>query len=135
MPTHAVISEGAQIIIALIGVMGTIAIAGFGFLGVRANQTRKHASEAASDAFRARDQLENNHDTNIRDDLDEKFSKFGAILEAFGRDMGGVKDDIRALHRYNLTAMDAATADRARMSSHIDRALTEAVATTPKETP
>ena len=134
MPVPAEVSESGQLILGLLTLLGLIVTAGFGFLSVRATQTRNHARTAATESFKARDQLENNHDSNLRDDLDEKFTMLGDTLTAFGRDLGGMKADIRALHRDNATAREDAMADRNRLTKHIDRALTEAVATIPKET-
>ena len=141
MPVPAEVSESGQLILGLLTLLGLIVTAGFGFLSVRATQTRNHVRAAAKDSFVARDQLQNSHPQNFRDDLDDKFNLLGDkvklltdMLGALGLDVGGMKSDIRILHRDNAADRETATADRKRLTDHIDRALTEAVATHPKET-
>lgn len=45
-------------------VMVALITAGFGYLGVVADRTRRHAKAA-------REQVQNTHETNLRDDIDE----------------------------------------------------------------
>ena len=116
-----------EVIVAMLGTFGLIFTALLSFIGVVVTVTRKHAKAA-------RYEVQNNHDTNLRDDLDEKFQSFTALLKTQGADLGGMKSDIRAIHRENAAARDAAARERDRLTRHIDKALTEAVAVIPRST-
>lgn len=114
------ITEGAQIIITLMSSLGTIFVAGFAFLGVLVQRTRNHVRAAAKDSLIARDQLQNSHPENFRDDLDAKFLTVGNLLANLGRDLSGIKRDIGRLADADLEQQRQAREDRARLTAHLD---------------
>lgn len=95
---------------------GTVLVAAvggfFAWLGKRKlDRIGASASSAAADAAEARNQTANTHETNLRDDLDEKFKAVHDKLDAQAaataevkdeqreqrRDIGGVRSEIRAV--------------------------------------
>ena len=140
MPAPNGLSEGAQVLIALISVIGTLGIAGFGFLGVRANQTRGHARAAEKDSALAREQVQNSHPINLRDELDTRHNQLVDILtshtqaiEANSAMSKGIQRDVGRLADADQELTRQAREDRARLNQHIDAAITAAIRT--KETP
>jgi hypothetical protein len=77
---------------ALILTAGTVITALLGYLGIITTATRRHARAA-------RDQVQNSHPTNLRDDLDEKFRGLTSLVTTAVRDIGGIKSDIREVRR------------------------------------
>lgn len=82
-----------EILVALIGSVGLITV------GLLANRGRQHAKAA-------RDQVENHHNTNLREEADDRHAENKALLEnvlerVSGVDdrLAGVKSDIRGLRR------------------------------------
>jgi hypothetical protein len=113
-------STDADVLIALVTAIGTVLVAGFGFLAVRANQTRNHVRTAAKDSAISRDQLQNSHPENFRDDLDAKFLTVGSVLEKLGRDLSGIKRDVGRLADADLEQQRQAREDRSRLTTHIE---------------
>jgi len=46
-----------------------------------------------------RDQVANDHDVNLRDDLDTKHTENGDLLHQLVRDVGGIKKDLRTIRK------------------------------------
>lgn len=46
-----------------------------------------------------RHQVANDHDVNLRDDLDAKHDDNSALLQTIARDVGGMKEDLRLVRR------------------------------------
>ena len=117
------ISEGAQIIIALISVVGSMVVAGFTFLGVRANQTRTHARSAAEDSAITKMEVKNSHTTNFRDEFDQRHMQIMDVLHDQTKSIAGIKKDIGRLADTDLELSRQAREDRARLTSHIERVI------------
>jgi hypothetical protein len=98
------LSEGAQILIQLVTTIGLVIVAGFSALGVIMGITRGHAKAA-------RDQVQNDHPQNFRDDMDGKF-------KALGTDLGGIRSELRSIRNEALE-------DRARVTDHIQASTTQ----------
>ncbi|TFD51947.1 DUF2746 domain-containing protein [Cryobacterium sp. Hh11] len=135
MPMPAEVSESGQLILGLLTLLGLVVTGGFGFLSVRATQTRNHARAAEGNSAIAREQVQNSHKTNFRDDTDANHAEVLGILKSHGAQLSGMQRDVGRLADADLEHTRQARDDRKRLTDHIDRALTEAVATVPKETP
>jgi len=118
--TGLVLSDAAQIIITLITVLGSVIIAGFTFLGIRANQTRVLARSANLNAAVAREHVANSHTTNLRIEQDERHTQVMAALDGQTKSISGLKRDIGRLADADLELSRQAREDRARLSAHLD---------------
>lgn len=81
-----------EVVVAAIVTFGTVITALLGYLGIVATSTRRHAKAA-------RNEVQNSHDTNLRDDLDLKFAGLADLVTGLVGDVGGIKEDIRIIHR------------------------------------
>lgn len=115
------LSEAAQIIITLVSVLGSVVIAGFTFLGIRANQTRSLARSANSNSAVAREHVANSHTTNLRIEQDERHQQVMAALDGQTKSISGLKRDIGRLADADLELSRQAREDRARLSAHLDQ--------------
>ena len=115
------LSDAAQIIITLITVLGSVIIAGFTFLGVRANQTRAHARSAAQDSAITKLEVKNSHTTNFREENDVRHFQIMDTLHDQTRSIAGIKRDIGRLADTDLELSRQAREDRARLTSHIEK--------------
>lgn len=86
-----------NITVAAIITFGSIITALLGYLGVVATGARRHAKAA-------RHEVQNSHEVNLRDDLDDKFRGLEAAMAGFGdalgevkKDVGGMRSDIRLI--------------------------------------
>ncbi|MAT17194.1 MAG: hypothetical protein CMF56_01325 [Leifsonia sp.] len=71
---YALSSEAEVAAIQQIGlVLATMITAGFAYLGVQGDRTRRHAKAS-------RMQVENSHSTNLRDELDERHAETKVLL-------------------------------------------------------
>lgn len=61
--------------------------------------TRRKAAAAASDAAGARNQVENSHTKNFRDDHDDKHAEVLAAVDRVDRRVGNVESDLRGVRR------------------------------------
>lgn len=82
-----------EVLVALLGAVGLLAT------GLLANRGRQHAKAA-------RDQVENHHNTNLREEGDERHAENKALLETvltrvddLGERVTGVKADVRGIRR------------------------------------
>ena len=119
------LSESAQIIITLISVVGSMVVAGFTFLGVRANQTRAHARSAAEDSAITKNEVKNNHSTNLREENDQRHFQVMDVLHDQTKSIAGLKRDIGRLADADLEHSRVAREDRARLTSHLDSFITK----------
>lgn len=76
-----------EVLTAVISTFGVILTGLFGYLAVVATGARRHAKAA-------RHQVQNSHEVNLRDDLDEKFKGLADLVKGLADDVSGVKDDI-----------------------------------------
>lgn len=81
-----------DVIVAVITTFGIILTALLSYLGVVATGARRHAKAA-------RHQVQNSHEVNLRDDLDEKFEGLADLVKIVIKDQGGMKEDIRLIRR------------------------------------
>ena len=121
--TGLVLSDAAQIIITLVSVLGSIVVAGFTFLGVRANQTRAHARAAAEDSAITKLEVKNSHTTNFRDEFDQRHNQIMEVLHDQTKSIAGLKRDIGRLADTDLELSRQAREDRARLTAHIERVI------------
>ncbi|MGV8852333.1 MAG: hypothetical protein ACOH1M_07190 [Rhodoglobus sp.] len=112
-----------QLIITFGSIISAIVTAGGIVLVAMLNRTRQHAKVAA-------DQTKNSHETNLRDDLDEKFLDLTVLVRGAVADIGGMKSDIRQIHRDASDDRDALAKERERI-----RALEETTPTRPSRRP
>lgn len=110
------------IVIALITAGSAIVVAFFGYLGVITQRT--HANSKA-----ALGEVRNSHQTNLRDDLDEKFKALGDQFQGLStdladvkldlsgvkKDVGGLKEDVRIIRRDQTTDRQAVAEERERI--------------------
>jgi hypothetical protein len=120
MPDAPALSDAAQIIITLVSVVGSVAIAGFTFLGIRANQTRNFARSADSNSAVAREHVANSHSINLRIEQDQRHEQIMDTLTNQTRSINGLKRDIGRLADADLELSRQAREDRARLSAHLD---------------
>jgi hypothetical protein len=113
---------GENVVVTTIITFGTIISAFLGYLGVVATGARRHAKAA-------RFEVQNSHDTNLRDDLDKKFEGLAGLVESLARDVGGIKADIRGIRtdatNDRAAAGEALSAERERILI-LERTLTPA---------
>lgn len=81
-----------NVLVAIIITVGTVLAALLSYLGIVATGARRHAKAA-------RNQVQNSHDTNLRDDLDTKFAGLAVLVKGLVLDVGGMKSDIRGIRR------------------------------------
>ena len=81
-----------DVLVAVITTFGIILTALLGYLGVVATGARRHAKAT-------RNEIQNSHDMNFRDDLDEKFGGLSGLMRIVIKDQGGMKEDIRLIRR------------------------------------
>jgi Tfp pilus assembly protein PilV len=82
----------------------TVVAALLSLIGVLLGMIHKNAKTAAN-------QTQNSHETNLRDDLDEKFEGLADLVTGVSADVGGIKEDLRLIRRDQST--DRATAAQA----------------------
>jgi hypothetical protein len=103
-----IVIAGATVIAALLGLIGVL-------LGM----IHKNAKAAVG-------QVQNSHEINLRDDLDEKFAGMAGLVKGVSNDVGGIKEDLRLIRRDQST--DRATAAAAaKEAAAAARAAAEAV--------
>ena len=81
-----------NVTVAAIITFGSVITALLGYLGVVATGARRHAKAA-------RHEVQNSHEVNLRDDLDVKFKGLADLVKGAVADIGGIKEDIRIIHR------------------------------------
>lgn len=88
------------VILAIIGGVVTILTALIGKLSIDVGRTKKDARAAATDAKaaaadskEARIQVKNSHDTNLREEGDERHAEILETLKSVIRDVQGIRDD------------------------------------------
>lgn len=81
-------SNLVSILVAVIGAMGLIAAAGIGLLVSIRRQTKRSAEHSESSNY----ELKNDHKTNLRVDLDEKFEGLAVLVK-------GVRADVNKVQR------------------------------------
>lgn len=107
VPLYAVQVDvvSTEIQVALIGVAGVIIAAIIGYLGVTHVGLRRDARATRSDASATRRQVENSHNTNLRDDLDAVKTSLELVLtgqttstqliRSHGYELGHLRRDIQ----------------------------------------
>jgi len=87
-----VTGEVAQIVAAFATAVGVIVVA------IITTRTRH-------DARRTREQVENDHDTNLRVELDERHKETRGWFSGLARDIGGIREELRGI-RSSQQALD-----------------------------
>lgn len=83
----------------------------------------RRVGKVAADAATSRAQLENDHEedpeltSNIREDMDNKHSEQMREIRTLGKDIGGIRADIRILHQ-NDQATNGRLDDHIREGHH-----------------
>lgn len=92
---------GVETEVATIQTIGGVLIAlvggGFGFLGVVLDRTRRHAKATALDARATREQVVNSHETNLRDELDQRHAETIAMGARHDREHKSIRKSITRL--------------------------------------
>src|SRR5699024_1923573 len=77
-----------DIVLAIVGALQAVTVAGIGAYATIASRTAKHTREI-------RDQVSNDHSTNLRDELDERHSEVKISIGALATDMIRLRGDTR----------------------------------------
>lgn len=101
------LSEAVEVVAVLVPLIGPPITVWVGFtLNRKVKVVSGHASEAvaqatnaATDAKGARDQVQNSHTTNFRDDLDSLRREMSSSFGSLRKDVGSTRDDLRGLHK------------------------------------
>lgn len=123
------------VILAIIGGVVTILTAIIGKLSVDVGRTKKDAKSAATDAKsaaadakEARVQVKNNHDTNLREEGDERHDEQMTALKELARDVRGLREDhyetrkdIGMLHAEDRAGRRETQALRQEFAEHIQQ--------------
>lgn len=97
--------ETIQAIIVTLGVT-TTAMSGVAVAMIA--RTRSHAKAAA-------DQVQNDHSSNLRDDLDDKFDSLTELVKLAVADIGGIKSDLRQIRKEAGEDREALSNERERI--------------------
>lgn len=95
-----------EVLVALITAGQAITLAFIGVLTSRLGKVKTAVGEVKADAAAAREQVENNHDTNLREEndsrhaetkgwIDDLRSAFTGQFATITRDIGGLREEIR----------------------------------------
>lgn len=128
----------------LIITIGSVIASLLTFLGVRLNQAVRHSKSAATDSKSAavdsaiaKEQVQNSHKTNLREEQDERHKALTDTLDTIlgkqaeqARSLDDVKASQRGLQRdigrladADLEHTKAAREDRARLSQHLEASI------------
>ncbi|ANP74551.1 hypothetical protein PA27867_3633 [Cryobacterium arcticum] len=113
---------------------GTVISALLAYLGVRVNKAIGHAKSAADDSAATKEQVQNSHTTNLREESDTRHDAVMLALEGIqgkqaeqARSIDDVKASQRGLQRdigrladADLEHTKAAREDRERLSKHLE---------------
>lgn len=115
-----------EVLITVISTFGVVIAALLGYLGIVATGARRHAKAA-------RHQVQNSHEVNLRDDLDEKFKGLADLVKQVIKDQGGMKADIRQIRHDQSEDREALAIERERIRSLEDTTPARKRTTKPKE--
>jgi chromosome segregation ATPase len=89
------ISDDVEIsfVTSLLALVGTVIGAWLSYLA------QKRATQARDHAFKASTEVTNNHDVNLRDDLDRHFDGIDKRFDAADKRLDGIESDIRGIRR------------------------------------
>lgn len=79
-----VTGEVAQIVAAVVAAVGIVIVA------VITTRTRQHTRQI-------RDQVENHHNTNLREELDSRHAETAKWFRDVRRDLGGIREELRGM--------------------------------------
>jgi hypothetical protein len=125
------------VVTTLILTIGSIIASVLTFLGVRLNQVVRHSKSAADDSATVKEQVQNSHTTNLREESDVRHDAVILILEGIQGKQAeqarsledvkasqrGLKRDIGRLADADLEHAKDAREERARLSSHIEKSM------------
>lgn len=94
-------SIDAAIIVGFATIIGAL----LGVIGIMLGLIHKTTKKTNRNSMGVLEQVQNSHETNMRDDLDDKFAGLATLTksvistqETQGKDLGGIKADIRQIH-------------------------------------
>ncbi|MEV4642780.1 DUF2746 domain-containing protein [Actinoplanes sp. NPDC049548] len=90
-PPHLTLALDATVQAATVTALGTIIVA---LVGIALELLRRNHKRLGT----VRDQVQNNHDTNLRDDVDQVLTGLDDVknmLHQHGRDIGGIREELR----------------------------------------
>lgn len=87
------------VILGLIGAAQGVIAAGLVFLGIVVQSTRKHARSADQNAAEARDQVTNNHSTNLREEADERHTENAEKLDILAAGQEHLIEEMTSIRR------------------------------------
>jgi hypothetical protein len=93
--------------VALIGLIGTLGVAFLGLMAEAMRRQHKALGEVREHTAVAREQVQNSHPTNLRDDLDLLHADVRSVLEiirSHGYELGHLRRDLQA-ERTDRTAL------------------------------
>ncbi|MFE7067480.1 hypothetical protein [Microbacterium sp. NPDC057658] len=91
------------VLIAIVGCVQAVTVALVGVIAVRIGKVRR-------DTTVAREQLENDHTTNLREENDGRHAETAGWFRELRRDIGGIREEIRGIRQ-----------DHRHLSARIDR--------------
>lgn len=116
------------VILAIIGGVVAILTAIIGKLTFDVGSTKKDAKAVAADAREARIQVKNNHDTNLREEGDERHDEQMTALKELARDVRGLREDhyetrkdIGMLHAEDRAGRRETLALRQAFNDHVEQ--------------
>jgi len=115
------VTDSPETLIALISTVGAVLVAGFGVLGILLSKTHSHAKAAEISSAAARDQVQNSHKTNFRDDTDANHAQLLRILQGHTASISGIQRDVGRLADADLEHTKQSRLDRDRLTRHIDQ--------------
>lgn len=100
MPPEVIVGS-TQVIGTAITTFGVIVAAGFGYLGNRLAKVKSDVGQVKKDAAAARYQVENSHDTNLREESDTRHDEILSSISEARKDIGGIREEIRIDRKAN----------------------------------
>lgn len=101
------------VIVALIGLSQAVSLAILGLLAKRVGKVR-------SDTTATREQVENDHTTNLREENDGRHAETAGWFREIRRDLGGIREEIRGI-RSDHRALSGRVDNIQQKERHYDR--------------
>jgi hypothetical protein len=116
------VSLDPDVQVALVGLVGTLGVALLGLIAEGVRRQHKALGEVREHAAASREQVQNSHKTNLRDDMDRMHADVRQVLEvtrSHGYELGHLRRDLQ----HERT-------ERAALSERLDGHLTTVASTT-----
>ncbi|MEU8327301.1 DUF2746 domain-containing protein [Micromonospora sp. NPDC048839] len=97
-PLSLALSMEPPVQAAIVTACGTVSVALIGVVVELLRRQHKRLGEVKAHAAAARDQVQNSHTTNLRDDIDRVLAGLDQVIETqrqHGKDIGGLREELR----------------------------------------